>query len=207
MLIHFSCVQLFATLWTVACQAFMGFSRQEYWSGLPCPLPGHLPNPGIEPLSPILQADSLLLSHWGRPKDTLYNMYFWLNDIEFSHQHCNLCLKKANLTDVFFPDTCGMLPFSSVAQSCPTLCHPMNRSTPGLPVHHQLLEFTQTHVHRVADAIQPSHPLSSPSPPAPNPSQHQGLFQWVNSLHEVAKVLEFQPQHQSFQWTPRTGLL
>ena len=67
--------------------------------------------------------------------------------------------------------------FSSVAQLCPTLCDPMNRSTPGLPVHHQLPEFTQTHVHRVGDAIQPSHPLSSPSPPAPNPSQHQSLFQ------------------------------
>ena len=80
----------------------------------------------------------------------------------------------------------------SVAQSCPTLCNPMNRSMPGLPVHHHLLEFTQTHVHRVSDDIQPSHPLSSPSPPAPNPSQHQSLFQWVNSSHEVAKVLEFQ---------------
>ena len=66
---------------------------------------------------------------------------------------------------------------SSVTQSCPTLCDPMNRSTPGLPVHRQLPEFTQTHVHRVSDAIQPSHPLSSPSPPAPNPSQHQSLFQ------------------------------
>ena len=82
--------------------------------------------------------------------------------------------------------------FSSVAQSCPTLCDPMKRSTPGLPVHHQLPEFTQTHVHRVGDAIQPSHPLSSPSPPAPNPSQHQSLFQGVSSLHEVAKVLKFQ---------------
>ena len=97
--------------------------------------------------------------------------------------------------------------FSSVAQSCPTLCNPMNLSTPGLPVHHQLPEFTQTHVHRIGDAIQPSHPLSSPSPPAFNHSQHQSLFQWVNSSHEVAKVLEFQPQHQSFQWTPRTDLL
>ena len=96
---------------------------------------------------------------------------------------------------------------SSVAQSCPTLCDPMNRSMPGLPVHHQLPEFTQTHVHWVGDAIQPSHPLSSPSPPAPNPSQHQDLFQWVNYSHEVAKVLEFQLQHQSFQWTPRTDLL
>ena len=82
--------------------------------------------------------------------------------------------------------------FSTVTQSCPTLCDPMNHSTPGLPIHHQLPEFTQTHVHRVSDAIQPSHPGSSLSPPAPNPSQHQSLFQWVNSSHEVAKVLEFQ---------------
>ena len=81
--------------------------------------------------------------------------------------------------------------FSSVAQSYLTLCYPMNCSTPGLPVHHQLPEFTQTYVHRVGDAIQPSH-LSSPSPPALNPSQQQSLFQWVNSSHEVAKVLEFQ---------------
>ena len=95
----------------------------------------------------------------------------------------------------------------SVVQLCPTLCDPMDLSTPGLPVHHKLPEFTQTHVHRVGDAIQPSHPLSSPSPPAPNPSQHQGLFQWVSSSHQVAKVLEFQLQHQSFQWTPRTDLL
>ena len=87
--------------------------------------------------------------------------------------------------------------FSSVAQSCLTLCDPMNRSTPGLPVHHQLPEFSQTHVHRVSDAIQPSHPLSSPPPPAPNPSQHQSLFQWVNSSHEVAKYWSF-----SFSITP-----
>ena len=97
--------------------------------------------------------------------------------------------------------------FSSVTQSCPTLFDPMNCSTPGLSVHHQFPEFTQTHVHRVDDAIQPSHPLSSPSSPAPNPSQHQGIFQWVNSSHEVAIVLEFQLQHQSFQRTPRTDLL
>ena len=97
--------------------------------------------------------------------------------------------------------------FSSVAQSCPTLCNPMNRSTPGLPVHHQLPEFTQTHVHRVGDAIQLSPPLSSPSPPAPTPSQHQSLFQWVNASHEVVKVLEFQLQHQSLQRNPRADLL
>ena len=96
---------------------------------------------------------------------------------------------------------------SSVAQSCPTLCNPMNRSTPLLPVHHQLPEFIQIHVHWVSDAIQPSHPVSSASPPAPNLSQHQGLFQWVSSSHQVAKALEFQLQHQSFQWTPRTDLL
>ena len=86
----------------------------------------------------------------------------------------------------------SVVQFSSVTQSCPTLCNPMNLSTPGLPVNHQLPEFTQTHVHRVSDAIQASHPPLSPSPPAPNPSQHQSLFQWVNSSHEVAKVLDFQ---------------
>ena len=90
--------------------------------------------------------------------------------------------------------------YSSVTQSCPTLCNPMSRSIPGLPVYHQVPESTQTHVHQVGDAIQPSHPLSSPSPPTLNLSQHQGLFQWVSSLHQVAKVLEFQLQHQSFRW-------
>ena len=97
--------------------------------------------------------------------------------------------------------------FSSVAQLCPTLCDSMSLSTPGLPVHHQLLESTQTHVHWVGNAMQPSHPLSSPSPPALDLSQHQGLFQWVNSLHQVVKVSEFQLQHQSFQWTCKTDLL
>ena len=97
----------------------------------------------------------------------------------------NFCLLQLN-------ETLVSVQFSLVAQSCPTLCDPVNCSTPGLPVHHKLPEFTQTHVHRVSDAIQPSHPLSSPFSPAPNPSQHQSLFQWVNSSHEVAKVLEFQ---------------
>ena len=89
-----------------------------------------------------------------------------------------ICLNSSNLHAL---SICGLKYSSdqirSVAQSCPTLCDPMNCSTPGLPVHHQLLDFTQTHVHRVSDAIQPSHPLSSTSPPAPNPSQHQNLFQ------------------------------
>ena len=105
------------------------------------------------------------------------------------------------------PELLWLVQLSSVTQSRPTLCDLMNCSTPGLPVHHQLPEFTQTHVHWVSDAIQPSYPLSSLSPPALKSSQHQGLSQWVRCSHEVAKVLEFQPHHQSFQWTPRMGLL
>ena len=96
--------------------------------------------------------------------------------------------------------------FSSATQSCSILCHPMDCSTPGFPVHHQLPGPTQTHVHRVGDASQPSHPGLSPSPPAFNLSQHQVLFQWVGSLHQVAKVLEFQLQHQSLQWK-HSGLI
>ena len=118
----------------------------------------------------------------------------------FSHERVTEKLK-------LFRHQFSSVQFISVAQSCPTLCDPMNCSMPGFPVHHQLPEFTQTHVHWVGDAIQPSHPLSCPSPPAFSLSQHQGLFQWVNSLHEVAKVLEFQLQNQSFHWTPRTDLL
>ena len=119
---------------------------------------------------------------------------YWC-DCEFHYCRVESCSSKS------FPEFSVVLKFwcisklvqfSSVAQSRPTLCDPMNRSMPGLPVHHQLPEFTQTHVHQVSDAIQPSHPGSSPFPPAPNPSQHQSLFQWINFLHEVAKVLEFQ---------------
>ena len=96
-----------------------------------------------------------------------------------------------------------LLQFSSVTQSCPTLCDPINRSTPGLPVRHQLLEFTETHFHRVSDAIQPSHPLSSPSPPAPNPSQHQSLFQSVSSSHEVPTVVSNSVTVVSQLWPTR----
>ena len=98
-----------------------------------------------------------------------------------------------------------VLQFSSVTQSCPTLCDPMDCSMPGLPV--QLPELIQTHIRQVGDAIQPPHPLSSPSPPALNLSQHQGLFKWVSSSHQVANVFEFQLQHQSFQWILRTDFL
>ena len=93
----------------------------------------------------------------------------------------------------------GMSSFSSVTQLCPTLCNPMDCSTPGFPVHHQFPKLAQTHVHQVSDAIQPSHSLLSPSPPAFNLSQHQGLFQGVSSSYHVAKGYEFQLQHQSFQ--------
>ena len=166
-------VWLFVTPWTVACQALLsiGFSQQEYWSGLPFPPPGNLPEWGIEPMSPVL-------------------------------------------TGRFFSTVPSgeslVIQFSSVQLlSCIWLCDPMDCSKPGLPAHHQLPVFTRTHVHCqwVSDAIQPSHPLSSPSPPALNLSQHQGLFKWVRSSHQVAKVLQFQLQHQSFQWAPRTDLL
>ena len=136
----------------------MGFSRQEYWSGLPFLSPGDLPDPGIEPESPALQAHSLPAE---LPRKThnqsLVPTFFLLypkTDVQFSS-----------------------VQLISVAQLCSTLCDPMNRSMPGLPVHHQLPEFTQTQVHRISDAIQPSHPWLSPSPPAPNPSQNQSLFQ------------------------------
>ena len=105
------------------------------------------------------------------------------------------------ITTISLVDIHHLVYISSVTQSCPTLCDPRDCSTSGLPVHHQPLKPTQTHVYRIGDAIQPSHPLSS-SPPTFNLSQHQGLFKWVSSSHQVAKVLEFQLQHQSFQWTP-----
>ena len=100
-----------------------------------------------------------------------------------------------------------LIQFSPVAQSCATLCEPMNCSTPGLPGHHQLPQFTQTHAYRVGDAMQQSHPLLSPFPPTFNLSQYQSLFKWVCSSHQVAKVLELQLQHQSFQWIFRTDFL
>ena len=96
---------------------------------------------------------------------------------------------------------------SSATQLCPTLCDAMDCSTPSLPVHHQLPEFAQTHVHQVGDAFWPSHPLLSPSPPAFHLSQHQGVFQWVSLSHQGAKILEFQLQHQSFQWIFRIDFL
>ena len=112
----------------------------------------------------------------------------------FYLQHANSLLQHL--------ESSSLVKFSSVPQSCPTLWDPMNSSTPGLPVHHQLPKLTQTHVHRDSDAIQPSHTLLLSSLSALNLSQHQGLFWWVNSSHEVAKVLEFQLHYQSFHEYP-----
>ena len=113
------------------------------------------------------------LSHQG--STVLSTTLFFLIEVQLIYNVILTCVQHSDLSIyiLFFK----LFSLISSAQSCPTLCNPMNRSTPGLPVHHQLLEFTQTHVHRVSDAIQPSHPPSFPSPPAPNPSQHQGLFQ------------------------------
>ena len=147
---------------------------------------------------------SLALSEWdGEP--------LW----HFAGRLSRNWLNRITMLIILRPDRRVLMPihqrrpvqFSLVAQSCPILCDPMDCSTPGFPVHHQLLELAQTHVHTVGDAIKQSHPLSSPSPPTFNLSQHQGLFQWVSFLHQVAKILEFQLQQQSFQWIFRTDFL
>ena len=196
-------VRLFATWGTAAHQAppSMGFSRQEYWSGLPFLSPGDLPDPGIEPRSPALQADAGRRFNLWTTRYIIhipYSLHFKVyNSVGFN------ILKMLCHYHHYF----SSVQFSSVAQPCPTLCDPMDCSTPGFHGHHQLLEPTQTHVHRVGDAIQPSHLLSSPSPPAFSLSQHQGLFQSVSSSHQVAKLLVFQLQHQSLQWIFRTGFL
>ena len=153
-------------------------------------------------LSPSLSLCFLVLLYDG--------VTFWAHAF-----HCGLLLSSAFWVNsmlcllMLFPSQSWSsdIQFSSFTQSCLTFCYPMDCSTPGFPVLHQLPEIAQTHVHRVGDAIQPSHSLSSPSPPAFYLSQHQGLFQWVSSLHQVAKVLEFQLQHLSFQWMFRTDLL
>ena len=138
---------------------------------------------------------------WRMPGDDL--QYFWAKFEASSSQYSALLLQVIlEYKQWYFSKLITLfhsVQFSSVAQLCLTPCNPMDCSMPGFPVHHQLPKFAQTHVHRVSDAIQPCHPLSSPSPPAFNLSQHQGLFQWVSSSHQVAKVLELQLQHQSFQ--------
>ena len=193
-----SSVQLLATPWTTAYQAppSMGFSRQEYWSGVPLPSPSCLctssqflgPTSKWPTAPRIFKLSSSVYSFFIQNAPPQTWPFLLINFLKLMTQHHSDQIR-------------------SVVQSCLTLWDPMNHSTPGLPVQHQLLEFTETHVHRVSDAIQPSHPLSSHSPPAPTPSEHQSLFQWVNSSHEVAKVLEFQLQHHSLQRNPRADLL
>ena len=170
----------------------MDMSMSKLWSWWWTGKPGVLQSMGVT-------KSGTLLSDW---TELRHSIYLWIKWISIKQDNIDILIR------FYFPSRIMQtVQFSSVAQSCPTLCIPMNRSMPGLPVHHKLPDFTQTHVLRVGDAIQPSHSLLSPCPPAPNPSQHQGLFQWVNSSHEVAKVLELQLQHQSFQWTPRTYVL
>ena len=167
----------FATSWILAHQAplFMWFPRWEYWSGLPFPSPG-------ESFWPKAQIYLYFISRW--------TLYYWATREAQAHGYWPQTQKFAIPSEKWNQ-------LLLVTQSCLTLCDLMDCSTPGLPVHHQLMEFIQTHAHWVSCAIQPSHPLSSPSPPAFNLFQHQGLLQWVSSLHQVAKVLEFQFQHQS----------
>ena len=135
------------------------------------------------------------------PVQDNFTCKFYTNFQERNNIHHLQNTKQALLNSLY------SIQFSSVIQACLTLCDPMDWSTPGLPVHHQLPEFTQTRVHWVSDAIQPSPPLSYPSTPAFNLSQHHGVFKWVSSSHQVAKVLEFQLHHQSFQWIFRTDFL
>ena len=158
----------------------MEFSGKEYWSGLPFPSPGGSSQP----------------TDWTWVSCTVGGQFsVWATREAPGNQHFTLCFYELSflfyfvlhINDITYH---ALFDFSSVTQSCPTLCDSMDCSTPGLPVHHQLPEFTKTHVHRVGDGIQPSHPLSSPSPPAFNLSQHQGLFEWVSSLPQVAKMLE-----------------
>ena len=142
------------------------------------------------------------LEYWGLGYKTFPSIiiYIDLSELILKASDHHLCTVNQIINAI-------SVQFSSVAQSCLTPCDPMDCSTPGLPVHHQLLEFTQTHVHWVSDTIQPSHLLLSPSPPTFNLSQHHGLFQGVSSLHQVAKVLVFQLQHHSFQWIFRVDFL
>ena len=209
----------------------MGFPRQKYWSGLPFPSPGDLLDTGSKhksPESPALAVRFFTTDHFISPLTSIQisqsththcwlnistlNPYFMQKKKKKNQWKLNYLLQLQNLSHLFevfcfCTELFKESQFSSVTQSCPTLCNPKDCSVTGFPVHHQLPEFTQTHVHQVGDAIKPSHSLSSPSPSAFNCFQHQGLFQWVSSSHQVAKVLELQLQHQSFQWIFRIDFL
>ena len=154
-------------------------------------LQGIFPTQGLNPGLPHCRWILYHLSHRGSPRTLEWINYCFSRGSSQPRNWTGVpCIASRFFTSWVTRE--AQVQFSSVAQLCPTLCNPRNLSMPGLHVHHHLPEFTQTHVHWVRDAIQPSHPQSSPSPPSTNPSQHQSLFQWVNSSHEVAKVLEFQ---------------
>ena len=173
-------------------QSFINLSAWVTWVTLLIWSPEWLPELKVKLL--LCQAMTYLVHNYCSPASLHWgNLYHTVSTVEpwasFRKTHKPQVLRDPqSISEPSWPSD----QIRSVAQSCPTLCDPMNCSTPGLPVHHQLPEFIQTHVHRVSDAIQPSHPLAAPSPPPPNPSQHQSLFQWVNPSHEMAKVLEFQ---------------
>ena len=182
-----------------------GIFRQEYWSGLPCPPPEDLPNPGIVPVSYMFPA---LTGGFFTTSTTWKGLSVWSEGPQFS----SMCANIHPLLHIISRYYMLIWKYEtwSVQFSCSVVsdfCDPVDRSMSSFPVHHQLLELAQTHVHQVGDVIQPSHPLSSPPPPTFNLSQHQGLFQRVSYSHQVAKVLEFQLQYQSFQWIFRTDFL
>ena len=167
-----SIVSLFVTPWIIQS---IEFSRPEYWSGLPCSPPGDLPNPGIGPRSSALQADSLPAEPQGKPKNigvsglSLHQWIFPTQESNWGLSHCRWILYQLSSHRILISSV------QSLSHACHTPSDPMDCSTPGFPVHQQLQELTQTHVPLVSDTIQPSHPVSSPSP-AFHLAQHQGLF-------------------------------
>ena len=208
-------VWLFVTPWTAACHDLLSkeFTRLEYWSGFSFPTQGGLSDRGIKPTSlasPALQADSLQLSHQGSRVCVCVCVCVCVSVCVYTNTHSRILFshKRERRHLTVYNNMDGTLGyFSSVTQLCLILCNPMDCSMPGFPAHDKLLGLVQTHVHWISDAIQTSHPLSSPSPPAFSLSQHWGLFQRVSSSHQMAKVLEFQLQHWSFQWILRTDFL
>ena len=178
------------TLCNLMNYTFHGILQARILEWVAFPFFKDLPDPGIKLGSPALQADSLPTEPSGKPCVYVY---------QFLIIQWGVCVDTLTYTYTFISSV-------QLLSHVRLFWDPMDCRMPGFSVHHQLPEFTQTHVHWVGDAIQPSHPLSSPSP-AFSLSQHQGLFQWVSSSHHVAKALEFQLQHQSFQWIFRTDFL
>ena len=180
-------VRLLVTPWIAACQALAPHSNTLAWK-----------IPWMEEPSRL---QSMGLQSWTRLSDLTFTFHFHALEKEMATYSSVLAWRIPGTGEP------GGLPSMGSHRVGHEWSDLAAAAAAGLPVHHQLPESTQTHVHRVSDAIQPSHPLSSPSPPTLNLSQHQGLFKWVSSSHQMAKVLEFQFQHQSFQWTAKTDLL